>query len=236
MCPCPDNGGFAYALLAAAMVLLGVSVLRQHWTTMSLRLRTGSILGLIVVVGLLGSAMRPRTEHSHTDTTGLPATVEQSLAMAEHDRTVAETPVTTDSAETANGLHALPETAETGSKVIAYYFHWTLRCPACLTIEHLAEEIIVHYFPVEIEDGLLAYRAIDAEQPEHLHFIDDYELVTPSLILVKVENGQPTRWKLLEQVWELYEDEASFSGYVQAEVSDFLYAAPSAGAGNEMGF
>ncbi len=232
MCPChPDNGGFAYALLAAAMVLVSVSFLRQYWTTMSLRLRAGSILGLIVVVGLLGSAMRPRAEHSsHVDPVGLPATVEQSLAMVKHDRTVAETPITTNSSDTVTGIHALPETAAAGSKVIAYYFHWTLRCPACLTIERLAEEIIVHYFPVEIEDALLEYRAIDAEQPEHLYFIDDYELVTPSLILVKVENGQPTRWKLLDQVWDLYEDEASFSGYIQAEVSDFLYAAPSAEA------
>lgn len=109
-----------------------------------------------------------------------------------------------------------------GSKVTAYYFYTTQRCPTCLKIESLSEEAIRSGFAGELETGRLEWKPLNTDEPENEHFVEDYELYTKSLIIVEQVDGKQTRWKNCPKIWELVHRDKKFLSYVQDEVRDYL--------------
>ncbi len=105
---------------------------------------------------------------------------------------------------------------------VAYYFFNTVRCPSCLKIEKYSHEAIEAGFADKIVSGELSWKMKNLDEDANLHFIDDYKLFTKSLVLVRYENGQQTKWKNCDKVWELLHDETAFKKYVQTEVASFL--------------
>lgn len=107
-------------------------------------------------------------------------------------------------------------------KVIAYYFHTNTRCSTCVKIEQYSHEAIEQGFPNELKNGTLEMRVVNYEQPENRHFIQDYKLVSKSLVLVNLTNGQQTRWTNLKLVWQLTGRKDAFLNYVRKEVRSYL--------------
>lgn len=107
-------------------------------------------------------------------------------------------------------------------KVIAYYFHGNFRCSTCRTIEAYSEEAITKEFTDELGAGRLAWRVVNVEEPENKHFVEDFELVTKSLVLVEYRDGKVTRHQNLPQVWQLVRDKDAFLDYVRVATRDFL--------------
>jgi hypothetical protein len=116
----------------------------------------------------------------------------------------------------------LTEVKSQNSKVIAYYFHGNFRCSTCRTIEKYSGEAIEKYFPKELSTGKLEFRPLNVEEPENKHFIQDYQLVTRSLVLSLVSDGKETKSKNLADVWKLVRDKGKFFQYVKDEVGKFL--------------
>ncbi len=117
----------------------------------------------------------------------------------------------------------VPSAEYTPEKVIqVYYFHRTARCPNCLKIESLAHETVQTFFPVELESGAVRWEAINVDDAGAEHFVDDYELSTQTLIIAEFSGGQQRRWKNLDKVWELLDQDADFGQYVEAEIRDWL--------------
>jgi len=108
------------------------------------------------------------------------------------------------------------------SKLITYYFHGTFRCTTCRTIEQYSHDAIQTYFAKELGNGRLEFRPVNVEEPENKHFIQDYQLVTRSLVLSLVSDGKETKWKNLPDVWKLVRDKDKFFQYVKDEVEKFL--------------
>ena len=108
------------------------------------------------------------------------------------------------------------------SKLIAYYFHGTFRCTTCRTIEQYSHDAIQTYFAKELGNGKLEFRPVNVEEPENKHFIQDYQLVTKSLVLSLVSDGKETKSKNLADVWKLARDKDKFFQYVKEEVEKFL--------------
>ena len=108
------------------------------------------------------------------------------------------------------------------SRVIAYYFHGTFRCSTCRTIEEYSHDAIQTYFAKELGNGKLEFRPVNVEEPENKHFIQDYQLVTRSLVLSLVSDGKEMKWKNLADVWKLVRDKEKFYQYVKDEVAIFL--------------
>ena len=52
--------------------------------------------------------------------------------------------------------------------------------------------------------------------------IQDYQLVTKSLVLSLVSDGKETKWKNLADVWKLVRDKEKFYQYVKDEVEIFV--------------
>ena len=123
---------------------------------------------------------------------------------------------------------ALPEihsvSAQSPShKVIAYYFHTNTRCSTCKKIEAYSKEAINEGFKNELRNGTLELRIVNYEEPENRHFIKDYKLVTKSLILVNMIDGEQLEWTNLKLVWQLTSNKEAFLNYVRGEVRDYLF-------------
>lgn len=107
-------------------------------------------------------------------------------------------------------------------KVIAYYFHTNTRCSTCIKIEQYSKEAIEKGFPEELKNGSLEMRTVNYEHPENRHFMQDYKLVSKSLILVNTVNGKQTDWTNLKVVWQLTGRKDAFLNYVRREVRSYL--------------
>ena len=107
---------------------------------------------------------------------------------------------------------------EAKKTVVAYYFHSAARCITCKKIEAYSEESIKGAFADELKSGKLEWRVVNVEDKGNEHFINDFQLVTKSLVIVEMEGGKQKRWKNLDRIWELVRDKPAYMKYVQDEV------------------
>lgn len=180
---------------------------------------------LFFVVGSFGllvyKEFSPKNESKATniaETRGEKTTVSVKSVPAPESRSSKE-PATKQKEEAPS-----PRTTGTSqnSKVIAYYFHGTFRCTTCRTIEQYSHDAIQMYFAKELGNGRLEFRPVNIEEPENKHFIQDYQLVTRSLVLSLMSDGKETKWNNLADVWKLVRDKDKFFQYVKDEVEKFL--------------
>jgi len=107
-------------------------------------------------------------------------------------------------------------------KVIAYYFHRTVRCPTCIAIEARVARIIETDFKQQSADGRLAWMPFNLDEPGGDAFEKEFDISVSTLVLAKTKNGDQTGYKKLEEVWQLYHDPEAFNNYVKDEIGRFL--------------
>lgn len=140
------------------------------------------------------------------------------LAVKESRRWTAPDPV---AAQGGSPAAAAAPKAQT-DRIIAYYFHTTYRCATCRRIEAYSREAIDTGFARELQDGRLEFRLVNVQLPENRHFIEDYQLFTKSLVLIRMKDGKQVEWTNLDRVWELTGNRDAFVGYVQRGVRGYL--------------
>jgi len=113
-------------------------------------------------------------------------------------------------------------TNATTQQVMAYYFHGTVRCETCLMIEQQAKATVEQQFSEELAASRLVFLSVNYEQPENRHFMMDYRLPCPSLVLVRQQDGKEVKWKLLGETWQLVHEPEQLHRYVASEVRKFL--------------
>ncbi len=106
--------------------------------------------------------------------------------------------------------------------VIAYYFHGTVRCETCLKIEQQAKAVIERQFKAELDTQRLVFMPLNYDLPENAHFLLDYKLPCPSLVLVRQKDGKDVQRTLLGDTWQLVGEPVKFNGYIETEVNKFL--------------
>ncbi len=111
-----------------------------------------------------------------------------------------------------------------GPPIRIYYFHRTIRCPSCEKIEAWAKKAVEQAFADELAAGQLAWKTFNIDDPQYVHFEEDYQLKAQSVILSEVRKGKEIRWKNLDKVWDLLDDEARFISYIQEEIKAFRQA------------
>jgi hypothetical protein len=114
--------------------------------------------------------------------------------------------------------------AATSDGVVAFYFHGNTRCATCRKIEAYADEAIQMGFAHALQTSTLRWRVVNVEEPENRHFIEDFQLVTRSVVLAEYRDDKVVRWKNLDKVWQLVRDKDGFTSYVQGETREFLGA------------
>lgn len=106
--------------------------------------------------------------------------------------------------------------------VVVYFFDGDFKCASCEMIEAYTLEAMNTLFSDELASGALSYRKHNTDRPRHAHFIDEYRLITKSLVMVERENGEQVRWKNLDKIWDLSYDKAKFLEYVRANTQEYL--------------
>jgi hypothetical protein len=108
------------------------------------------------------------------------------------------------------------------TKVVAYYFHGTFRCPTCHKLELYSKEAIETNFQDELASGRLAFKVINVEDKGNEHYMSDYQLYTKSLILSLVKDGKEIKSKNLEKIWDYVGNKQKYFDYVKSEIADLL--------------
>ncbi len=114
------------------------------------------------------------------------------------------------------------EVSGADAHVKAYYFHGNFRCGSCRTIEKYSREAVETYFDKQLKDGTLVFQTVNVDKPENKHFIQKYQLVTRSLVLVEYKDGKQVKWKNLQKVWQHLNNEDAFFTYVKTETEKYL--------------
>jgi len=113
-----------------------------------------------------------------------------------------------------------------GDRLVAYYFHGNRRCATCNSIEAYAREALESGFAEELRSGRLVWRALNYEDPANARYRDQYILVSSTLVLSDVRDGEERDSAELDEVWIKVVDKDEFMKYVQREVRDALESAP----------
>jgi hypothetical protein len=110
----------------------------------------------------------------------------------------------------------------TSAKVIAYYFHGSFRCSTCTAMEKYSREAIEANFKDVLASGSLEFKAVNVEEKESEHFVNDYQLYTKSLILSLIKDGKEVKSENLDKIWQLASNKQKFIDYVSAEINEFM--------------
>jgi hypothetical protein len=112
---------------------------------------------------------------------------------------------------------------ETSSaSLVATYFHTSVRCWNCNTIERFTHETLLERFADELASGSIEWRVVNIDEAVHDHFVDEFELVSSSVVLVEMARSEGAAWKKLSRVWDLVHDEEEFKTYVEEAVRTLL--------------
>lgn len=120
------------------------------------------------------------------------------------------------------GSRTTPPPGLRPDRVDAYYFHGTARCLTCRNLEAYGEEALKGSFAEALDGGRLVWRPTNVDLPENRHFTRDFQLRFRSMVLVEVRDGQPGRYKNLEQIWQLAGDRDACVSYIEEETRQFM--------------
>jgi hypothetical protein len=116
-----------------------------------------------------------------------------------------------------------------GPRVIVYCFHGKVRCPTCETIESYAHEAVSEGFADELHAGRIEWRVLEYDDPQNLPLAKEYEVIAPTIVVVRLDGGNLVRWENLSDVWGLVGDKAEFLEFVRKNVRVFLADTESRG-------
>ncbi len=120
------------------------------------------------------------------------------------------------------GSSPAADTADPSGYVQAYYFHATRRCATCMKLEQYSRSAIETNFKEQLSNKTLRFAEVNFDEPENRHFLQDYNLMYRSLVLVRYKDGKQVTYKNLEKIWQLVDSEKDFSDYVKTEVEAML--------------
>ena len=108
--------------------------------------------------------------------------------------------------------------------LVVYYFHGSVRCPTCRSIESQAREVVQNDFAAQLDSGEITWKIVNYEQPAAKPLAEKFAIQMPVVVLAKMKDGQVGDWKRLDQVWPLVGDKPAFTKYVSGEIERMLAA------------
>jgi len=207
--------------------------------TIALLLFVGATVGVLIAQEITHPDPVPVAESPNVGTTEV-ADAGAIAATPDHsapDDAMESADVPEEGPATSSPEEASLETSSTGEAVEvdasesesicvvdAIYFHNTLRCHTCRTIEATARAVLEAGFSEAFATGQLRWSAINME--EQRHFVEEFDLVQPTLVLVRSVGSEQTDWVALDEAWSLIGSELRFKAYIENETRAFLEGCP----------
>ncbi|MAU11827.1 MAG: hypothetical protein CL607_18520 [Anaerolineaceae bacterium] len=107
-------------------------------------------------------------------------------------------------------------------RLVVYYFLGTARCYTCRLIESHTRDIVEATYADQLMRGQIEFRVINVETRDTVHFIEDYRLSSPSVVLARFANNVQAEWKNLDRVWQFVGSESTFRTYIQDEITAMM--------------
>jgi hypothetical protein len=105
------------------------------------------------------------------------------------------------------------------------YFSSDVRCYTCVRIERLTRECVERNFAPELQSGRVQFRIVNLDRPGNERFIQDYRLISKTVIVSDLALGEEVRWENLQNVWTKQKDEGAFEAYIVDAVRRHLSTA-----------
>ncbi len=119
-------------------------------------------------------------------------------------------------------MKTVDNNARQKERLIVYYFHGNVRCPTCHKLETYAKEALELYFADELKSGNIILEIVDVDKLENGHFIEDYKLVTKSVVISEIKDGRQVKWENLDRIWQKVRDKDSYLAYIRDSIQNFL--------------
>ncbi|HDP33735.1 MAG TPA: hypothetical protein ENN29_01345 [Candidatus Hydrogenedentes bacterium] len=118
---------------------------------------------------------------------------------------------------TASTTHATATDLPARQPVL-YYFHRTVRCAECLSMELYTGKLVAAEYA-----AALVYAVVNIDDPGNEHYAADFNLTYSTLVLTEEDtSGNVLRWKDLKDAWLKSHEEKAFRKYVSDEITAWL--------------
>ena len=97
-----------------------------------------------------------------------------------------------------------------------------MRCRTCRKIEALTRDAVASEFNEAVKNGKVVLSAINLEEGDNDHFVEDYQLITRTVVISKRKDDVEVSWKRLDRVWQLVRNEIEFKSYITNEINTLL--------------
>lgn len=108
-----------------------------------------------------------------------------------------------------------------------YYFHGNVRCSTCKRIEKYTTQAIQQGYLKPLGQHTLQLKTVNVEAEGNGHYVEDFQLMTRSVVLELTEDGKTLSWQRLDRVWQLVNDEQKFTNYLYKEIERITQDKPS---------
>lgn len=127
---------------------------------------------------------------------------------------------------------AAPEVAQAVDRaardaVLVYLCHGNRRCPTCLKIETSTKDVLERMFAEEIRSGRVIIKEINYEQPGNRDMLTKYEIIAPTVIMVRLEDGKETTYRNIMEVWQTVDEPEAFQDVISDNLKELLSKAAS---------
>ncbi len=122
--------------------------------------------------------------------------------------------------ESVSADQAGPQVLQDG--VLVYLFHSNYRCPTCLSIEATTKEVLETKFADALRSGKVVVKELNYEQPQNKEYIQKYQIIAPTVVMVQIRNGKETRFENLMDVWQLVGEKEKFFQFIESNLQEFL--------------
>lgn len=117
---------------------------------------------------------------------------------------------------------ATAEAPDPWTGVLVTNYHGDIRCETCVGIGRLAQEAVEAGFAPELASGRLRWRTANFDHPQFSPALEQYQIVSSTVVVSVLQDGRERSWRNLEDVWTLHEKPEAFRDLIQGQVREGL--------------
>ena len=103
--------------------------------------------------------------------------------------------------------------------VVVINFHGATRCASCEEIGKEANAVVEKDFASDLQSGRMTWQVINYDEPANRHYVQDYGLVSSTVVVVRREGGRDAVWRRLDAVWDHVFDAPAMNAYLRREIT-----------------
>ena len=103
--------------------------------------------------------------------------------------------------------------------LVVINFHGSVRCATCQEIGKEAHAVVEKDFASELQNGRMTWQVINYDEPAYRHYVQDYGLVSSTVVVVRREHGRDAAWRRLDAVWDHVFDSPAMNAYLRREIT-----------------